>query len=225
MSIEKQNKVLHYLSLSGAVGVAFYTAHVILGGFLANGYSHIKQTISELTASGAPNADLLTILTTIYGFLLVVFSICTYIIFKRNKENKATTVGALLLIIMELTSFVGYFLFPIDGAGTIMNFQNIMHIVVTGVVVLCTIASSYSMGIGLMRSEKHKKIGILILTCAIIITVFGISTPAIMANNLGFSGLTERINIFSLQTWLFVLSIYLFIITKKKNQTVDINNG
>ena len=99
MALEKQKKLLNILPLSGAIGVAFYTAYVVLGGFLLHGYSHVRQTISELTATGAPNADFLRVLTAVYGFLLVVFSICAYIIFKRNNERKASIFGALFLII------------------------------------------------------------------------------------------------------------------------------
>lgn len=210
MAQDTQKKKLRLLSLSGAIGVAFYTAHVIIGGFLWDGYSHVRQTISELTATGAPNADFLRVLTAVYGLLLVIFAICTYVIFRKKKLSKISILGAFLLIIMEFFSFAGYSLFPLDQAGSLADFQNIMHIIVTAVVVICTIASSYCIGIGLMRSSRHRKIGVFIFICAIIITVSGIMTPVIMANKLLISGLTERINIFSLQTWIFALSVYLF---------------
>jgi len=210
MVFDAKKKLWDYLSLSGAIGVVFYTAHVVIGGFLWDGYSHVRQTISELTAKGAPNADFLTILTSVYGLLLVIFSMYLYATMRKSKVHKAVIIGSIFFVVMQLSSFIGYSLFPLDLSVATDSFQNLMHIIVTIIVVICTIASSYCIGIGLYKSEKHKKIGFFILLCAIIITVSGILTPIVMANNIDISGLTERINIFALQSWVFVLSVYLF---------------
>ena len=210
MVFEAKRKLWNYLSLSGAVGVIFYNAHVVIGGFLWDGYSHVRQTISELTAKGAPNADFLRILTSVYGLLLVIFSIYVYIAMRKSKVHKAVIIGSIFFVVMQFSSFIGYSLFPLDLSAATSGFQNVMHIIVTIIVVICTIASSYCIGIGFFKSEKHRKIGFFILLCAVIITISGILTPIAMANNLGISGLTERINIFALQSWIFVLSLYLF---------------
>lgn len=210
MVFEEKSKLWNYLSLSGAVGVIFYTAHVVIGGLLWDGYSHVRQTISELTAEGAPNADFLRILTSVYGLLLVIFSIYVYVAVRKSKVHNAVIIGSIFFVVMQLSSFIGYSLFPLDLSLDTSSFQNLMHIIVTIIVVVCTIASSYFIGIGFIKSEKHRKIGFFILLCAVIITVSGILTPIAMANNMSISGLTERINIFALQSWIFVLSLYLF---------------
>jgi hypothetical protein len=44
-----------------------------------------------------------------------------------------------------------------------------------------------------------------------VITIFGALTPIVMANKLEMEGLTERINIFTLQGYIFVLSLCLFL--------------
>jgi hypothetical membrane protein len=199
------------LSLSGIIGVAFYTLHVVLGGLLWNGYSHISQAISELTGEGAPNAVMLRVLTTIYGVLMIVFSVTVIFNFKTIKAKKLAMAGAVLLVVMETVSLIGYGLFPMNQSESAGSFQNIMHIVVTAIVVLCTIGSGYFIGIGLWKTEGIKRIGIFIFVCSIIITIFGALTPIAMANSLPFSGLTERINIFTLQIWLSVLSVFLFL--------------
>ncbi|OHX54237.1 hypothetical protein BB777_06745 [Planococcus faecalis] len=46
-------------TLSGALSVLIYMAHVIMGSVLWDGYSHVRQTISELTGNGAPDAEML----------------------------------------------------------------------------------------------------------------------------------------------------------------------
>jgi|AGTN01.2.fsa_nt_gi hypothetical protein len=81
--------------------------------YLWESYSHVTQTVSELTADGAPDAA--------------------------------------LLAAMEFASLVGYGLFPLRD-GTEINPENLGHLVVTGVAVVCTIGSVICVGIGLMKT-------------------------------------------------------------------------
>jgi len=208
--MKSKKSIWQMLSLSGAIGVIAYTAHVVIGGLLWKGYSHITQTISELTGSGAPNAGFLRIFTTVYGVLLIVFSFCLYYIFKEFKVHKAAKTGAVLLIIMEITSFFGYGLFPLDTTASLSGFQNAMHMAVTGIVVVSSIALIFFIAIGLLKTPAYKKLGTFAIIFAIIFLVSGAFTPIVMANKLPIAGLTERINIFTLQSFLFVLSVYFF---------------
>ncbi len=209
--MEKQKKnIRQLLSLAGIIGAAAYAAHVVIGGILWEGYSHITQTISELTGSQASNADFLLIFTNIYGICMIVFSANLFLQVRQKRLHKAVWIGALLLMIMEITSFIGYSLFPLDTSGDLSGFQNIMHMAVTAVVVICTIGTGFFMGAGMRKTPEYKKLGSFILVCAIIITAFGAMTPAFMANNVPISGLTERINIFTLQICLSVISVTMF---------------
>lgn len=209
--MEKQKKTYRQLlSLAGIIGAAAYIAHVIIGGILWEGYSHITQTISELTGSQGPNADFLLIFTNIYGICMIIFSVNLILQIRQKRLHKAVWIGALLLTIMEITSYVGYSLFPLDTSGDLSGFQNIMHMVVTAVVVLCTISMGFFMGVGMRSNPEYKKLGTFILICAVVITVFGAMTPAFMANNIPVSGLTERINIFTLQICLSVISVTMY---------------
>ena len=60
---------------SGMLAVIIYLIHVILGGILWNGYSHLQQPISDMTATGAPDRNLLLFLTNIYGAMALIFAI------------------------------------------------------------------------------------------------------------------------------------------------------
>ena len=133
-----------------------------------------------------------------------------YFIFKNWQIHKAARIGAILLIIMEVTSRLVYGLFPQDLSKSTVSFQNLMQIIVTIVVVITTLGAVYCIAIGLKKSPGHQKLGVFILGCAIVITAAGLLTPVSMANSFPIAGLVERINIFTLQIWLFVSSIYLF---------------
>ncbi len=198
------------LSLSAILGVIFYIIHVILGGILWKGYNHMTQTISELTGENAPDAAFLSKLTFAYGILLVIFSISLLMIFLQKKVHKLAILGSILLIVMEITSLIGYSLFPLNTELDMSSFQNMMHMVVTAVVVICTIGFGFFIGIGLLKTKGLKRIGIFVLVCAIIITVAGSLTPITMVNNIPIAGLFERINIFTLHICTIGLSISSF---------------
>ena len=85
-----KRSIWQWLGLAGAVSAVVYVAHVVLGGLLWQGYSHITQTISELTADSAPNAQLLRVLTTVYGILALAFAVClVFILRKQNAKRTA----------------------------------------------------------------------------------------------------------------------------------------
>ncbi len=205
--MEKRN-VLRWIGISGAVSAVIYAAHVVLGGLLWTGYSHMTQTISELTADGAPNAALLRGFTTVYGVLAIIFAAWAIFALRKAGAKKTAIVGAVLLFIMEFASLVGYGLFPLRG-GTEMDPENMGHLIVTGIVVLCTISSVLLVGLGLVKSPGLRVLGVFSLICAVMIVVSGGMTPVALANHLTVGGLLERLNIFTLQTWVFVLSVSL----------------
>ena len=109
---------------------------------------------------------------------------------------------------MEFASLVGYGLFPL-GEGTEMDPQNIGHLIVTGIVVVCTIGSVLLIGLGLVKTTGLKALGVFSLVCAAVIVVSGGITPVAIATGFPMGGLIERVNILTLQTWIFVLSVSL----------------
>ncbi len=83
-----------------------------------------------------------------------------------------------------------------------------MHIAVTVVVVVTTIAYSCILAYCYLKREKMQKLGNFIPIMEIIITLCGIINPISMEMVLDIMGLTERLVIYSLQTLIFVLSFY-----------------
>lgn len=203
----------------GMVSVIAYLIHTILGRILWSEYNPITMDISSLTAVGAPNREILMIFTSIYGITSIFFVVG--MILKSFYQYKiAVRVGWIILLIMNLTSLVGYSLFPLTGDKTVMNFQNMMHIIVTIIVVFTTILSGYVLAYGYICKEKMKTIGRFTLIMAIIITITGAINPIGMANNLNILGLTERAVIYSLQTLMFVFSAYYTYLNSKKKSII-----
>jgi len=194
--------------ICGMLSSIVYIFHVFLGANMWGEYSSIKQPISDLTGEGAPNAELLRIFTSIYGILTIVFAVTLYLSIKKY-ANMPSKIGMILLIIMEISSFLGYSLFPLDETNAGMTFQNLMHIIVTIIVVISTIGSTFLMGTGFRKIENMRKLGTFIIVCGCIITISGASTGIVISNSIPILGLIERINIFTVQLMIFILSLFL----------------
>lgn len=201
------DKFNRYFYPLGMVGVIFYFVHTILGNILWEEYNPITTDISSLTADGAPNSELLRSLSSIYSICMIL--LVTALVIKAFKSyHGLLKAGFIILLIMQVTSAVGYSLFPLTGDKTNMNFQNQMHIIVTVIVVFTTIASTFFIAFGYMKQKYTKKVGKIALIFAILITLFGIFNPISMAMQLNILGLTERLVIYTLQIFIFLLSYY-----------------
>lgn len=214
MKFSAQKNYWQFIALSGAIAALVYISHVVMGGVLWVGYSHVKQTISELTGNGAPDAEMLRIFTLGYGILAVLFSIALYVLFRKYKVDAIARFGALLLLTMHTASLVGYGLFPLEQGGEVLTFGNFMHLAITAIVVIATVGALFAIGYGLWLTKNFKGIGIFTLVCAVVIVLAGIATPIVLNYDLPYAGLVERVTVFTLQLWTFVLSLYLYRLPK-----------
>ena len=201
------NKLEKLVMPLGMIGVLAYLLHVVIGQLLWRDYNWITTDISSLTAVGAPNRGLLMIFSGIYGVTTLLF-IVGMVVKSFRKYHATVRTGWIVLFIMNLVSMFGYSLFPLSGDKTEMTFGNMMHIVVTVIVVFTTIAGGFVLAVGYLKKEKMKCLGMFTLIQSIMITIAGALNPIGMANNWNVLGLTERAVIYSLQTLMFVFSAY-----------------
>lgn len=166
------------------------------------------QPISDLTAKGAPNRVLLEYFTWTYGVFSVIFALSAFMCLRKT-DSKLLKAGLIIFLCMHIVSMT-YGLFPEDLLGAPMTFLGFMHYVVTGIIVPMTILSPVLIGAGLRKVQGFRQFSVYsILTGIIIFTAGGISVY-LAANGLSYFGLFERINIGSLQLWIFLFSLKLF---------------
>lgn len=203
----KLKKMEGYFMPLGMIGAILYLSHTILGNILWKEYNPFTTDISSLTADGAPHADFLRIIVFLYSICMIFFVIALINKSFRLYHSLLKT-GFIILLIMQLTSMIGYSLFPLSGDKTEMNFQNTMHIVVTVIVVFTTIASAFLIAFGYLKQEKMKLLGKITFLIAVLITVFGALNPISIGLNLNILGLTERLVIYTIQIFMCILSYY-----------------
>ncbi len=205
--MEQRAKIWQILVLSGVFAATAYILHAILGGLLWAEYDAVQQTISELTEAGAPHLELLLTLLLIYGILGLIFSVSFWRLLYK-KFNPWVDVGATLMMALFFLSFFGYLLFPLDDTTTRLNFQNSMHIFVTGNIVLSSIFSLLLLGIGLWRYPSQKKLALFLVVVSGVIVITGGFIGYSIGNQFKILGMIDRINIFSFEFAIIVLSIY-----------------
>lgn len=198
------NKIFY---ASGAIAIIMYILHVVLGGILWNDYNHLHQPISDLTANGAPNKDLMLILTTIYGLFSLLFAL-TFLIKESKSTGRMLYLGGLFFVFLHIVS-LSYNFFPEDLPGSQTTFTGFMHIFVTGLIVPFTICTPVFIGIAYRKNESMKIFSVFSIICGVGIFIFGALSAYFFINKLQYFGVIERINIGILQTWTFVLSIKL----------------
>jgi len=204
MNIKKIEKIL---TPFGMIGVLIYLAHTMLGSYLWNEYDPITMDISSLTADSAPNSSLLRVFTLVYGICMIVFA--AGMLFRSYRAyNEKLKAGYFVFLGMQVVSLVGYAFFPLSSDISIPSFQNTMHFVITGIVVLSTIAFAFITAFGYLNQEKLKGLGKFVFTIAILITLFGVFNPISMVLDLNILGISERLVIFSLMTLIFGISNY-----------------
>jgi len=193
--------------ICGVGSAVAYVLHVIIGGILDPNYSQISNSISALTAVGAPNQDILLPILGWYGPLYIIFCMSLLILFWK-KMSKQMTMGAIFLTISSLTSKFGFAAFPFDGESAGMTHNNLMHITVVMIVVVFSIAALFSIAIGCVKIPKHHELGVYLFILAVVFTLAGGISAPLTAKGSSIMGLIEKINIGTLQLFVCSLSIY-----------------
>jgi len=189
---------------SGMIAVLFYVLHVVLGGLLWKEYNHLIQPISDLTATGSPDRELMMMLTLIYGILVFVFAV-SFTIYESRNHSKTVFYGGLMLCALFLISLT-YGLFPEDFPQQSSTVSGSMHIAITALIVPFTIMAPIFIGSGIWKEKNWKIVGIYSIISGILILISGSLCAVFFINKIPGFGLVERINIGVLQSWVFILS-------------------
>lgn len=195
---------LNKLGLLGVISLLSYSLAVFISPINYPGYNPMTMAVSDLSAVGAPSLDLYTRLGSLFGPCAIV-SIMAVFVYSKNFKSKLLKVGILLFTIMQWVCNVGYNMFPlVNGAGN--SFQNIMHIVVTALVVILSISSLIIIIVGSFK-EKSNLLGILSSICLGMMFIGAIGTGCLPK---AVFGLFERFSTFSAVIFNAILGMFLY---------------
>ena len=143
MDKKRNRKLINWLGLTGIVALLSYASAVVFSPLAYPGYNWMAQAVSDLSAETAPSRMLWNQLAALYGKCSLVSVTCVSIFISEKKiSTKLFRIGVYLFAVMNWISGVGYTMFPLADSGKeIASFQEVMHMVVTVLVVLLSIIS------------------------------------------------------------------------------------
>ena len=137
-----------------------------------------------------------------------------------GQKTKLLRAGIYLFAVMEWISAVGYRMFPLSDSGYAGAFQDVMHMVVTALVVLLSIVSLTVIIIAGAKREGRdcRSYGICaaVALCMMLVGAMGMKiVPA------AYFGVVERFSVFAATGFNAALGIHLFISKTNKGAFQD----
>ena len=207
------------LLVCGIVSSLLYVAMNVFVPMQWEGYSSASQTVSELSAIGAPTRALWVPLGIVYTLLLTAFGWGVWESARRNRPLRI--VGGL----MVASGVIGLAWPPMHqravlaaGGGTLTD---TMHIVWSVVTVLL-----FVLEIGFGAAAFGKRFRLYSIATMVILVVFGTLTgldgPRVSANlPTPWVGVWERISIAAFLLWVVVLAVGLLHVVDRQDAAVN----
>lgn len=194
------------LGLLGVVSFLSYTAAVVFAPLAYPDYRWTAQAVSDLSAANAPSLALWNQLSAFYNVCEVVCATVVCIGIQRQKTRRLRA-GVYLFAIMEWISAIGYRMFPLSDSGYAGAFQDVMHMVVTALVVLLSIVSlSVIISAGL-KDKSCRSYGVCAAIALGMMLVGAMGMKIVPAQ---YFGVVERFSVFAATGFNAALGIHLF---------------
>lgn len=188
--------LIQWLGLTGVLALLSYTAAVVFSPMAYPGYDRLAQAVSDLSAESAPSRALWDRLAAPYDICSVVCATCTAVFVSQRKIfSRLFRAGVCLFAGMSWVSNVGYAMFPLSDSGKeIASLQEIMHMVVTVLVVLLSIAALICLIVNGCRAGGTRGIGICAAVALLMMLAGAVGQGVVPP---GYFGLAERFSVFA----------------------------
>ncbi len=205
------------LLVCGVLSSLLYVAVNILCAMRFEGYSVTAQSVSELSAIGAPSRSLWVALGVPYNLLVLAFGLG---IWASAFGKRSLRVAGWLLVIYAAIGFPWMLFAPMHLRGAAMTFSDTMHIVLSMVTVLLMMLSIAFAGAGLGKRFRLYSIATIVFLLGFGVLA-GLDGPRIAANlPTPMLGVWERINIALFLIWVVALAVVLWRRAEKKAPSV-----
>lgn len=202
----KRRDLIQWLGLFGVISFLSYVTALIFSPLAYPGYDWMAQAVSDLSAENSPSRILWNQLSSLSGIgsVVCIMLVCVYI---QGKLTKSLRIGIYLFAVMLWLSAVGYTMFPLTDSGFAGAFQDLMHVVVTVLVVGLSIASLLTIMIGSFRSEDYRSLGKWAAFALLLMVAGAIGINVVPTQ---YFGIPERFSVIAAMGFNAILGIYLF---------------
>jgi len=190
----------------GVLSSLVYVVADILGASSWEGYGYASQSISELSAIGAPSRSLVLPLALAYDALLLAFGlgVCA-----STGRARALRVTGASLIAVAVFGLIASLWFPMHLRGGEQNLSDGMHIALTAMTVSCIVLAMAS-----AANTAGRRFRVYTLVTLLLVMGFGalaaLDGPRV-AEDLPtpMLGINERISVGAYLLWVIVLALAL----------------
>ena len=197
---------LQKFGLLGIINFLSYMVALIFAPLAYPNYDWRSQAVSDLSAVNAPSRMLCDQLSAFYPFcgLVCVTLVCIYI---KDRFTKAFRTGIYLFTIMTWISAVGYRMFPLVDPNQLGSFQDLMHLVVTALVVGLSIISLTILIIAGFHKGTYPSLAIWAAITLAMMFIGAIGTGVVPRQ---YFGIVERFSVTAATAFPTILGIYLY---------------
>lgn len=209
----KAERFTSTLLACGLLSSLLYLATDIFGALHYPGYNYASQAISEMSAIGAPTAELLAPFYTLYSILFASFGAGVWLAAGRGRAFRVS--AAFIIAVAALG--IGWAIFPMNARGAERTLTDTMHLVMGAASTVLLIGAIVSGAIGLgRRFRSYSTMTVLVMlgfgylmSLDVPRVAKGQATP--------YLGITERITMGAWLIWMASLSVALLL----RQQRVD----
>ena len=211
-----KKSLIQKLGLLGIVSFLSYTAAVVFSPMAYPNYNWMAQAVSDLSAANAPSLALWNQLTALYNVCEVVCAtiVCVGI---GGQKTKLLRTGIYLFAVMEWISAVGYRMFPLSNSGYAGAFQDVMHMVITALVVLLSIVSLTVIIVAGAKNKECRSYGVCAGVALSMMLVGAIGMKIVPA---AYFGIIERFSVFAATGFNAAMGIHLFCMKTKTERKI-----
>lgn len=197
---------LSKLGMCGLISLLSYTAMVVFSPLAYPGYDWMSMAVSDLSAEGAPSQTLAGQLNALFGpcGIVSIMAVCVAVEGFRSKHFRW---GIFCFAAMEWICNVGYKMFPWVMDAPNSHPQNVMHLIVTALVVIFSLAALILTAIG-GKQEKMSSLQTWALICLAMMLIGPLGTALLPKS---VFGIFERFSTFSAVIFNAVLGMYLYL--------------
>lgn len=204
-AIQRHPMVRKVLLGCGIVGSVWWVAIDVVGSLRYPGYSYVDQTISELSAEGAPTRTFMMVVSGIpYFVLMTAFAAGIWLTAGERRAGRITAA----LVLGEVTwGFLGGLAFPMAIRGQEESLRNQMHgWYGIGMPILFLLAVAFGSRLFGKRFRYYSYGTVLALVVSGTLTA--LQAPRVPANEpTPWIGVEERINAYLPMLWFVVLAL------------------
>ena len=196
---------LSKLGLLGLISLLSYAAMVLFSPLAYPGYDWKSMAVSDLSAEDAPSQALAGQLNALYGPCALV-SIMAVCVASAGFRSGVLRCGIFFFAAMEWISEAGYKMFPWVKDAPNSHPQNMMHLIVTGLVVVFSLVGLVLIAVG-AKKEPLKSLHVWAIVCLALMLAGPLGTALLPES---VFGIFERFSTFSAVIFNAVLGMFLF---------------